>query len=163
MGKLLEEFALITLVDNLNLGDTVVRPLTSKRKKLWDAIVRTRADELENIDGSNNSERWELFKQDVPGHPDGLLIDETNETAYFLEIEDTNYLTESKLNRYVNAWWLLDSAYWTLVLIVANRYGCNHHEIDLRRWWFFVTQASDPDIAAKSAFGSYMLKGMNAR
>ena len=163
MGKLLERFAIAELASQLDLPGDLVQVVKSKRRKLWDAICTTRPNQREEFCCGTEAEKWEQFKRNVPGFPDGLLIDQENERAYFLEIEDSNPLTEDRLTQYANAWWALDDLYWTLHLIVANRYGHNHHEIDLRRWWFFVSHPNHENIAAMSQYGAEYLRGMNAR
>lgn len=67
--------------------------------------------------------------------PDGVLIIRRGEPmfdgtpavhhwVFFIEIEDTNKLTEEKIADYVDLWWTFDaSGDWGLGLIVTDRYG----------------------------------------
>ena len=134
MAKALEDFAVTQLLSSLDLPTSATRVLKNKRRALFDAVARTRQDCLTNIGGATQSECWNEFRDSVPPLPDGLVIDEENAIAYFLEIEDTNPLSEERLNHYADAWWILDSVYWGLRLIVANRYWQNQHEIDVLKW-----------------------------
>ena len=136
MGKELQEFALNELVRNLEPPETAVRVFKSKRRLLYDSICRTSTECIGNLEGENEGERWQNFKDDVPASPDCLWIDEANEIAYFLEIEDTHPLSEQRMNKYASAWWTLDMVYWQLILVVANRYGKNHHEVSPKHWSF---------------------------
>ncbi len=134
MAKALEDFAVSQLLLKLVLPTTAKRVLTNKRRMLFDAVVRTRHECLSNIGGDTTAECWSEFRDSIPPLPDGLVIDEENAIAYFIEIEDRNPLSEERLSNYSCAWWVLDSVYWGLRLIVANRYGQNHHEIDVLAW-----------------------------
>ena len=134
MGKALEEFAVTQLLLKLDLPATATRLQKNKRRALFDAIVRTRHDCLSNIGYDTMDECWSEFRDSIPPLPDGLVIDEENATAFFIEIEDKNPLSEERLNHYSSAFWMLDSVYWDFRLFVSNRYGQNHHEIDVVAW-----------------------------
>lgn len=134
MAKELEQAAIVTLIRNLDLPSIAVRVLTQKRKNLFNTILKVCGDVAENLDGVTLDERWQSFKQDIPPLPDALLIDAENWIAYFLEIEDTNPLNEARIDQYTEAWWTLDMVEWDLRLVVADRYGRNHHEFDLLNW-----------------------------
>jgi len=63
--------------------------------------------------------------------PDGYKICEECQTITVYEVEDTNPLTISKLEKYVHLWLSLDSCFWVLLLCVVDRYGHNRRWIDL--------------------------------
>jgi hypothetical protein len=65
--------------------------------------------------------------------PDGYVFDESLREVIVYEIEDEHPLTIEKLEWLVDLFWGLDENYWTLRLIVLDRYGLNRREIDLYR------------------------------
>ena len=52
-----------------------------------------------------------------------------------IEIEDTNFISASKMRRYVNLWENLDFESVSLRVLVFDRYGDNERELDLLNAW----------------------------
>ena len=155
MGRRLEQYA-VQQVENeiladLRTGDGWQSVSSNRRRALFDAVVRAGQpiEWAEYLPASHpywseedrewslsdlRSDFWKIAKERIVGLPDGLLINKQRCLALFIEIEDTHPLTEEKLDRYADTFWLLDAAYWTTVLRVADRYGRNVRDIDLIGW-----------------------------
>jgi hypothetical protein len=64
--------------------------------------------------------------------PDAYVVDAERMEVIAYEVEVTSPVTEFKLEKYINWWWALDEEYWSLRLIIVDRFG-NHKEVDLFR------------------------------
>ena len=97
--------------------------------RIWSTF---QGDEWEALADGNETEQE--IRQLVRGelrnlHPDAFTVHE-NELVLF-EIENTSLLSVEKLQRYVNAFWLLDALEWSLGLVVTCRYGVNTTRLPL--------------------------------
>lgn len=95
------------------------------KKAVTDSLWRYQ-DEYRPVD----AEALDDWQSSVTLIPDAFLINGQKRTVVCYEIEVGNPLNESKLRRYVDAWWLLDYQYWDLQLISYDGYG-NPRDIDL--------------------------------
>lgn len=81
--------------------------------------------------------------KDYNMHPDCYLIDERARTITCFEVEDYSKLTEEKLRKYSMWWYLFDEVFWTMKLMVSDRYGASLNPVDLRHSYFFhIEQAA---------------------
>lgn len=135
MGKRLETFAVDQAIKLSGLTDCE-RFHKNKRRSLFAAIMDGIGEAIVNwlIDLEYGETCWDVFQQDVPRLPDGIAIDRENRIAYFIEIEDSHPLSEDRLDLYGRAFWHLDSVYWQLKLITADRYGNPNKPTDLAAW-----------------------------
>ncbi|MGI8656399.1 MAG: hypothetical protein ACR2LC_14430 [Pyrinomonadaceae bacterium] len=66
--------------------------------------------------------------------PDAYLIDEENLEVIMYEIEDTHMLKIEKMHKIVRLFLYMDSFFWTLRLIVTDRYGDTQRELSIFEW-----------------------------
>jgi hypothetical protein len=66
----------------------------------------------------------ELSPENLPRMiPDGYVIDHENRAVIVFEVEDTHPMNREKLSKYWWLWWVLDEYFWSLVVVVCDRYG----------------------------------------
>ena len=145
------------------LWDTILKPYNHNRRLTIDAIesweVESKTleslrkyDELKEKDITDydlfNEQTWEEickefyddWKKNIPLLPDALFIDQNLRIVYFIEIEDSNKLSEEKIDYYAHTWDMFDYHHdWSMGLIVADRYGKNITELtDILYDWCYI-------------------------
>ena len=68
--------------------------------------------------------------------PDAFYLDRKKQQVVVYEIEDTHFLSLTKLQRMTIFYFWLEYHYWTMRVLIANRYGHVTGEIDLMRHFY---------------------------
>jgi len=71
--------------------------------------------------------------------PDAYSIHNDLKTVVVYEIEDTSKLTEQKVSRMYDFWFVLDDAGWKLRVFIVDRYGHSETEIDIFQLGIILT------------------------
>jgi hypothetical protein len=80
------------------------------------------------VEPGENKPTWADFMDWGEAWKDGIIpdlwfIDEECMSVVCIEVEDTNRINTSKLDRYIGLWWHLDEMYWETHLICSDRWG----------------------------------------
>jgi hypothetical protein len=117
------------------------------RKALKEAVWNEIRLMPETYDGENREwleEKW--VDQWKPNFiPDLWRIDEKQSTIYLYEVEDTNPISNAKLAKLNEYWWAVDNDYWSIKLVVFDRYGLNPREINLEDFSFRAIEVNVRD------------------
>ena len=67
--------------------------------------------------------RWGGVKDSIKFIPDAYSLDPKNRVVTVFEVENTNPLSDEKLGRLIQAWFVLDSISWDLLVMTCDRWG----------------------------------------
>ncbi len=68
--------------------------------------------------------------------PDLYQINEKKKTIRIWEIEDTNPLSESKMQKLIKMWFYLDCEDWDFEVITTDRYGLSETVVPVDAYYF---------------------------